>query len=147
MARPYPSRHARFLLGVSLGIALLLAPSGLSLAAWSAAASGGGTGAAPLMPTGATPSGASSSSSVTVSWAAAELSNGTPVAGYVLNRYNSSTGAPSTVGAGCSGIVTATSCTEESVPAGTWVYTDTPVQMNWTGTASAESAPIVVSSG
>jgi hypothetical protein len=32
-----------------------------------------------------------------------------------------------------------TTCTEDNVPSGTWVYTDTPVQQNWTRTASADS--------
>ncbi len=66
------------------------------------------------------------------------------MAGYIVNRYNASTGAPATVGAGCSGVVTTTTCTEVSVAPGTWVYTDTPVQVNWTGGASPDSSAIVV---
>ena len=44
------------------------------------------------------------------------------------------------MGSGCNGVVAATTCTEQSVPAGTWVYTETPVQLNWTGGASPDSA-------
>ncbi len=96
------------------------------------------------MPTGTAPAGSASGTAVTISWSAATMANGVAVAGYIINRYNSSTGAPATVGAGCSGVVTTTTCTEPSVAPGTWVYTETPVQLNWTGSHSPESPPIVV---
>jgi len=72
------------------------------------------------------------------------LSSGAPVAGYIINRYNALNGAAATVGAGCSGIVTTTTCTELSVPSGSWIYTDTPVQLSWMGTPSPASAAITV---
>ncbi|HEV2361854.1 MAG TPA: hypothetical protein VGS21_09150, partial [Acidimicrobiales bacterium] len=90
------------------------------------------------------PSGSASGGSVTISWAAALMGNGTAVAGYVIRRYNSVNGAPATVGARCSGVVVATSCTESPVPSGSWVYTVTPVQMSWTGHESAPSGTITV---
>lgn len=96
------------------------------------------------MPTGSTPSGQASGSSVTVSWASAALPNGVAVAGYVIRRYDAATGAQESVGGNCSGVVTTTTCTELSVPSGTWVYTDIPVQSNWTGGASQKSASIAV---
>jgi hypothetical protein len=96
------------------------------------------------MPTGNTPAGRVGGSSVQISWSAATFGNGDAVGGYVVERYNATTGAVATVGAGCSGVVTTTSCTEQSVPPGTWVYTDTPVQDSWTGGASSSSAPLVV---
>lgn len=79
-----------------------------------------------------------------MSWTAAALSNGTGVAGYTVSRYDSVTGTQQVVGAGCSGVVTTTSCTESSVPAGSWVYTDTPVQLSWTGGQSGQSGTVVV---
>jgi hypothetical protein len=72
------------------------------------------------------------------------MGNGTAVAGYTISRYNVSTGASATVNASCSGTVTSTTCTEDSVPAGTWAYADTPVQDHWTGGQSPESAPVLV---
>jgi hypothetical protein len=70
--------------------------------------------------------------------------NGSAVAGYVINRYSTVTGLPATVGSGCAGIITTTTCTEASVPSGTWTYTDTPVQINWTGGQSPKSTTIDV---
>jgi hypothetical protein len=81
---------------------------------------------------------------VTLDWSTATFPNGSAVAGYVINRLNTATGLSGTVGAGCAGIVTTTTCTESSVPNGTWTYTDTPVQNNWTGGQSAASTPIAV---
>jgi hypothetical protein len=70
------------------------------------------------------------------------LASGAVVAGYTVQRYNAINGTPASVGAGCSGTVTTTSCTELNVPAGSWVYTETPVQQSWTGTESAPSQPV-----
>ena len=96
------------------------------------------------MPTGAAPTGSATGSSVTIRWPAVTLSNGAPVGGYVISRFNALDGSAAIVGAGCSGVVTTTTCTEQSVPAGSWIYTDTPVLLSWTGGASPASAPIVV---
>jgi hypothetical protein len=131
------------LLAISLAIPLALAPASAAFAAWSAQGPGSAAGAATVMPTGTAPSGTVAGAAVTITWTAAKFANGTAVAGYVINRYDASTGMPATVGAGCSGVVTTTTCTERSVPPGTWVYTDTPVQLTWTGGASPDSAPIV----
>ncbi|MGO9559701.1 MAG: hypothetical protein ACLPQS_02740 [Acidimicrobiales bacterium] len=140
-SRRYPYAIALLL---AVPVALALGPASVALAAWSTQGSGSAAGAAPTMPTGTAPSGSAVSQSVTISWSAADMSNGTAVAGYVVKRYNSSTGAPATVGTGCSGTVAATTCTEQSVALGTWVYTVTPVQVNWTGVQSPESSPITV---
>ena len=91
------------------------------------------------MPTGGTPTATANVHSVTITWPAASMANGTAAAGYVITRINAINGSPATIGASCSGVVTATSCTETSVPSGTWIYTDTPIQMSWTGTASSPS--------
>lgn len=121
----------------ALVLAVIL-PAG-ALAAWSAQGSGHAAGAAAVMPTGNAPTAVLSGSDIVVTWPAATFANGTPVAGYVIHRYDANTGAPATVGAGCSGVVTTTTCTENNVPAGSWVYTDTPVQQNWTGGESPDS--------
>jgi hypothetical protein len=127
----------------ALTAASLLVPTS-AWAVWSAAGSGSGEGAAATMPTGNTPTATPSGNSVLVSWSPVAVSQGTDVAGYVVSRYDAVTGNPAVVGGGCSGVVTTTSCTESSVPTGNWVYTDTPVQLSWTGGASALSAPVAV---
>jgi len=137
-------RLGGFVASIGLTLAVSLAPASDARAAWSAHASGSAAGAATVMPGGTAPSGGATGASVTISWTAADFPDGTAVAGYVISRYNASTGAPATVNAGCSGVVTTTTCTEQSVQPGTWVYTDTPVQLSWTGAQSPASAPVVV---
>jgi hypothetical protein len=137
---------ARVAIGASLAIAVLGAAQPAT-AAWSTNGSGSVAGAAASMPTGKTPSvSASGGSSVTVTWTAATIVTGVNVAGYTIKRYDPTTQAQATVGSGCSGTITATTCTELNVPAGSWVYTDTPVQMNWTGGQSAQSSTVVTTS-
>jgi hypothetical protein len=123
-------------------IGFTLAGSG-AWAYWSAgsAAGGAGSSSAATVGQGATPTAISAGTSVTVSWAASTLSNGAAVSGYIVKRYNATTGAVQTIGSGCTGTITALSCTETSIPNGQWKYTDTPVfATNWVGTESAKSA-------
>lgn len=116
-----------------------------TFATWAFGGGGGGDARAAVMPTGATPSASANGNSVTVSWSAATFASGTPVAGYVVKRY-STMGVLQTTGSGCSGVIASVSCTELAVPSGTWIYTTTPVQSNWTGTASAPSNAVPVAS-
>jgi hypothetical protein len=117
---------------------------GGAAAEWSSSGDGGAAGGALTMPAGNTPSGAVSGSDVSVRWLAATFPDGTAVAGYVVKRYGLN-GAPVPVGAGCSGVVTTTTCTEHNVPSGSWTYTDTPVQDSWSGGESPPSSPATVS--
>jgi hypothetical protein len=130
-------------------IPLLLALLGVgsALAAWTSAGSGAAAGAATTMPTGNAPTASVSGSDVTVTWSRAAFPNGAPVGGYIIHRYDAATGAPQVVGAGCDSAVTTTSCTEQNVPGGSWVYSDTPAQQSWTGGASADSNTVTVRAG
>jgi len=65
---------------------------------------------------GSTPSATTTGRTVTVSWSATTLSNGNPVDGYVVSRYDAATLAAQTIVSGCTGTVTSTRCTESSVP-------------------------------
>src|SRR5437588_7242719 len=65
---------------------------------------------------------------VALSWNAALLSNGNAVDGYDVNRYTGST--PTAV---CSSPVSGTSCTDSSVPDGTYSYGTTARFYNWRG--------------
>jgi hypothetical protein len=109
-----------------------------ALAAWSTSGSGSAAGAASTMPPGAAPTASATGSTVSVRWPVARLANGAAVAGYVVKRYNALNGALATVGGACAGVVTTTTCSE-SVGPGSWIYTDTPVQLSWTGTVSSPS--------
>lgn len=130
----------------TLGLALLLClGSPGAWAYWSAVSAPGGAGASSALTVdqGATPTAVRAGQSVTVSWAATTLSDGQAVTGYRIARYDAATSAPQTVLAGCAGTVTATSCTEDNVPAGAWKYAVTPVVgANWRGAESAKSATV-----
>ena len=102
------------------------------------------------LPQGATPYGSLSVTSydtVTITFTEVNTTSGgveIPASDYLLQRYSSQGGPPVTVDASCvgTGIIT---CTESSVPDGTWQYTDTPTYgVNWVGTESAMSAPVTV---
>jgi len=130
-------------------IAILIAVSGLNVtapagASWSAGGSGTGSSKADTMPSVAQPSARVSGTSVTVQWPGASLPGAVPVAGYLITRVNATTGAPTTVGAGCAGVVAATTCTEIGVPAGSWTYSVVAVQNQWRGSPSAPSAAVSV---
>src|SRR3989454_4149416 len=122
--------------------ALLGAPA--AHAAWSHTGSGSQWAKARTMPAGSTPTVSVSNRSVTVSWSQATI-GGAAVAGYVVKRYDTG-GNAQTIGSGCSGTVSSTSCTETGVPGGTWKYTVTPIQGNWVGGESPQSASAVVAS-
>jgi hypothetical protein len=127
-------------------LALLAPLAAPALAAWSSSGIGSAAGAATTMPVGSAPTARASGTTVTVVWNGASMSNGVAVAGYIIKRYDSS-GTQATVGASCNGTVTTPTCTESNVPAGTWTYTDTPVQQSWTGTESPASNSVTIAAG
>ncbi len=128
-------------------MALVASTSMAADAAFSTTGAGSGAGAAVTVPTGSTPVATVSNRAVSVSWNAVAMSDGVDVAGYVVTRVNAATGLQATIGSGCAGVLGTTSCVELSVPAGSWVYTETPVQDNWSGVTSAASAPVTVAAG
>ena len=137
--------HARALLGMCLAMPAVLLLTPQAQAAWSDGGTGPATSLAYTMPTGGQPTAAASGTSVSLRWPAALFPDGRSVAGYVIRRFDAVNGSEAMVGASCSATVTITTCTELNVPAGTWIYTDSPVQDNWTGGPSAPSAPVTTS--
>ncbi|HEX3172804.1 MAG TPA: ice-binding family protein [Solirubrobacterales bacterium] len=110
---------------------------------------GNGAAGAATVNQGAAPTvSESGSGNVVVSWGGSGLSNGVAVDGYIVKRYNAATGAQATIGAGCSGTITATTCTEPETPPGNWVYSETPVfSSNWRGAESVKSGAVNTESG
>lgn len=131
---------------VTLGLVLSLL-AGVAWAFWTASSAPGGNGASAatqVLP-GSTPNAVASGRSVAISWAASTLVSGDAVTGYTLRRYDATTLAPQSIGAGCAGVLTSLSCTESKVPAGEWVYSVTPrFATSWTGPESLRSASVRV---
>ncbi|MGH2756339.1 MAG: plastocyanin/azurin family copper-binding protein [Actinomycetota bacterium] len=126
-------------------VAAMTSIPSLAFAAWSS--SGSGTSSATRATTvdmGSTPSGTASGATVTLTWPASTLANGTAVTGYVIRRYDSAGSVELSIAAGtCSAIVAGTSCTHTSASEGTWRYSVTPAHNSWRGPESAK-APVTV---
>ena len=118
-------------------------PSGAA-AAWSLTGSGSSAAKAKTLGGGNVPTGTVSGHKVTLTWAASSYTNGGSPAGYVINRYNATTGVLQAIGANCSATIAALTCTENGVPFGSWKYTVTPAAGNWRGPESAKSATVTV---
>lgn len=122
-------------------LAACVAP-GAAYAAWSGNGAISAQAQAATMPTGSAPTASATGHAVTVSWNAATLA-GQSVTGYTVKRLNAS-GVTQTIGSGCSGTLTGLSCTESSVPAGTWTYTVTPSLYAWVGAESPASSAVTI---
>jgi hypothetical protein len=118
--------------------------AGAAGAAWAPLGTGSGAASARSLPAGNVPSGGASLRNVTLNWTASTFAGGTPVPAYVVRRFNALGGAESAVLTACSGLVAATTCTENNVPTGSWKYTITPAAGAWRGTQSAQSSSILV---
>lgn len=129
---------------LALVAVLALAVCGVAQASWSADASGAAATAAKTMPGGNVPSGTVAGNAVTLTWTASTFAGGGAVPGYVVRRFNGITQAEATVLAACAGVISATTCTENGVPTGTWVYTVTPAAGSWRGAQSGQSAVVPV---
>jgi hypothetical protein len=114
-------------------------------------AAGGSVGRVPGLALGSGAVTPSASAGVPLRWNGATLGNGGAVTGYVVHRYDSA-GSLQSTGAGCSGVVSSTTCTETSVPDGTWTYGVQATLATWVGAESARitvtvdtSAPLITS--
>ena len=116
----------------------------VALAAWVASGGGNGFSKAVSMPTGNKPTFSQNGRNVTVSWAVSNVVGATPVSGYSINRYDAGTNAAQTIGSACSGTISALTCTEAAVPAGTWYYTVAPKQGAWLGAESPASNNVTI---
>jgi hypothetical protein len=118
--------------------------TGTAYASWGGAGSGSGAVKAAQLPTATAPTASASVHSFTVTWPATTI-GGQNISGYTVKRYNAG-GTAQTVGAGCSGTISGLTCTEASVPSGSWRYTVTPIQGAWTGTESPQSSSATIQS-
>lgn len=141
-------RSRRLILLLTI-IAALVGPATAAWSYWSgfnAPLQGSGVAGSATVNRGATPAvTAISGTSAALTWGASTLSNGRPVDGYRVQRYNASTGVAQVVGLGCSGTITTRSCTEAGLTTGAWRYTVTPIlSSNWRGAESTQSGAVVI---
>src|ERR1700737_1065630 len=132
---------------IAAAIAIFSAGGLVAWAAWSNQGNGPGAARSLSMPGGNTPTASISGTTVTVGWSASVFANGISVQGYRVKRYAGGATTAITPGADCSGTITALTCAENAVPGGSWQYTVTPYQGNWTGAESGKSPPVTVSTG
>ena len=130
---------------LSVFVAILAVTVGSASASWQPAGNGVGSARSKAMPASAAakPTAIVSSHDVTVSWTASTFANGGVIPSYVVKRYDA-LGNVQTVGAACSGLVSATSCTESGVATGTWKYSVTPAAGVWRGVEGPPSDPLIV---
>lgn len=126
-------------------VAVAVAFPGGAAAAWVLHGSGSGAAQAKTLGAGYAPSGSVTGHKVKVTWTASSYTNGgVAAAGYIVRRYDASTGVLQTILSACPGTIVGLTCTESSVPAGTWQYTVTPATANWRGPESPKSAVVSV---
>jgi hypothetical protein len=130
---------------------------GVALAAWTIGSIGAsGRGAARTLPSGPTPTVTASGTTVTVSFSQVTVGSAALGAltggGYTVQRFGSGATAQ-TMSGSCtstlSGPGSTLSCTETSVPQGTWTYRVTPVLSGWkggesSGTITVDTTPPIV---
>jgi len=125
---------------VVLGILLVSWGGPAASAFWGSVSSGFGAAKADAVAQGAKPTTSVSGTSVTVNWTASTTAAGRPVTGYSIARYSSATNGTAVQASGtCAATVTALSCVESNVPAGTWYYAVTPLLSLWQGAESPRS--------
>jgi hypothetical protein len=111
---------------------------------WQTLGSNAGVSRADSIPAVAAPGATVSGGSASVTWKQGTTAEGRPVAGYTVARYSSASGGTWVAGTGgCAGTITALTCSEASLPAGTWYYTVTPVLGAWAGVESARSTGVI----
>lgn len=140
---------SRRLLALLLGVVVLGGGAVTTASAYwgaPAVAGGGGISMAASLNQASTPGAAVGvMQAVTVSWPATTLTNNTPATGYLVRRYDAATNAVQVTGAGCSGTITALTCTEAAVPPGSWKYTvSAAYATSWQGSESPKSASVTV---
>ena len=131
------------LLGITAAFAFFATTDSSNTFTAVAAAGSVPEGATPQTPTTTAPN----SSKVTLTFAQATLSSGgVAITDYQVTRYPDAGGAGTQATVSCSSSAGTTTCTENSVPDGTWQYTDTPLLTgtHWTGAESSKSPAVTV---
>ncbi len=141
--RAAPSRGVRAL-HVGILLTVLMSVSGTSWAFWTVTGRGTSSAATATIspPSSVTAAAANGATSVTVTWAAP--SAGVAPTGYRVERTSIASGVTvPACGSSPSSLLSTTSCTDVSVPDGTYRFTVVAVRSGWTAT-STPSDPVTV---
>src|SRR4051812_10045560 len=135
-----PAVASRVGLVVAIVAATVFSFVAFAAAGWNGSGSGGTYSKARALPTGNTPTTSITGRNVTVSWTTSSFAGGGPnISDSTVKPYNTG-GTVQTIGANCSGTISALTCTENNAPSGSWKYSVTPKSgTNWTGTESSQS--------
>jgi hypothetical protein len=128
---------------IALVVAALTCAGPAALAAWNFSGDGNGRSRAISMPAGSTPTASVSNRNVQVTWAAVTMPDGGAVDSYLVKRYNTS-GAEESINGACDVVISTTTCTESTVPPGTWRYAVAPRLGSWQGPFGPASADVSV---
>lgn len=141
---PRPRRQVR-VAGI-VAAALVISWGGPAASAyWQTLSSNDGRAKADSILAVVAPTASASAGAATVSWAQGATAAGRQVSSYTVARYWSATGGTKVAaGGGCSGTITARTCSEAALPSGTWYYTVTPVLGSWAGPESARSTGVTI---
>ncbi len=142
-AAPSPRRARRTAVVAAAALTALSLLAVPALGYWSGRGAGTGTAVtAALTSSPAVSVPQYSRGSVALTWAATQGPAGGVVTGYYVTRSN---GGPATAACGTSltALTSALSCTDTSVPDGSWTYSVVAVQRSWTATRPAASATLV----
>ncbi|HEY4020001.1 MAG TPA: hypothetical protein VGM75_15020, partial [Pseudonocardiaceae bacterium] len=133
-------RGVLVLAGSATGIVLV--GGGVAWAYWDTTASVPTYAFADSVGAGGAPTASANNGSIALTWPASSTVAGHAVGGYLVNRYANASGGsatPAAQGTCAAYPVSATTCTETNIPAGTWYYTVTPVLGAWHGSESPRS--------
>jgi hypothetical protein len=134
----------RFVALLTAGLATFGTVAGIALAYWTATGSGTASATTGTLnpPTSVTGDQTPGTGSVHVSWVAP--TTGTTPAGYYVTRKDASNNVVAACGTSAGATTSSTSCTDTSVPLGSYTYTAVAVYHSWTATSSPSSTVAVV---
>jgi len=128
---------------VLASVLTLAAMPAMANASWRGQGTGNGAAGATSAPAGTIASASALARTVTVTWTAP--ASGPAPSGYAITRAPAAGGTSVTPTAGgCASTVTGLTCTETSVPTGSWKYAVRPLVQKWNGAVGTASSTVTI---
>jgi hypothetical protein len=126
------------MLKLALAAVAVLCVAGSAWAYWTTQGSGSANASVGTLSAPGNVTATAGASSVSVGWTGSTISNGTPAQGYYVTRTDTSNSqtAPA-CGSSASSLITSTSCSDTSVPNGTYTYSVTAVYRTWSAVGTS----------